>query len=196
MKTPIYVIAFFMLTLLSCEKDELNTTSETSAIELAAKNYQQTKDLNICQSNKMLARGRTVSAYVEFSIYGKFYVITYGTEDNSGYKITKTHLSTGNCNVDNFPLDEKGNPKVEAFKYASSHDGGVNEVTFLIPRDGVDKQFCYAAQAELEGPEGTEIAWADGSYFDGSTLATYVTAPIQLCNESMVQTYSSENVAQ
>ena len=193
MKNPIYVIALLMLTVFSCEKDELN--NETLTIDPSFKSTAESNrapEATFCHRSKLIADGRDVIGYVEYTGFEDNYVINYVTFEK--WEIIETHLNIGNCSNQESLVNENGDPMIDQFEHASNHAEDTYEVTYLINKDSLGKIFCLAAQAKIKGPNGIVTAWADGAYFEGSTLAMYIQSSNEGCRDSQVQPYSKEKV--
>ena len=130
-----------------------------------------------------LTAGQTFDAgSVNVDIVGDALVITYLA--NEEWIINATHLSIGDCDEQSFPTTGSGNPKIGHFEHSSEHPEGTNEVVYTISLDILEAEFCFAAHAEVSGPNGEETGWAsnvDAIPFSGSSWAVYIEAYLEGC---------------
>lgn len=115
-------------------------------------------------------------------------IITYTTVMNSNWTIDLTHLSVGDC-IQSIPTTGSGNPKVGHFEHTEPHSAGTNEVIYHVSLDvlpdpnGEDEVlYCFAAHAEVTGPDSEETAWAEGPEFDGNSWAMFVDSKLSDCD--------------
>jgi len=134
-----------------------------------------------CVVTNLVAGQHYVAGSVTVDIEGDNLIITYTS--NSDWIIGTTHLSVGNCDEDWAPLTGSGNPKIGQFEYTVPFSVEPHEVVYVISLDGLDDHYCFAAHAEVEGPDGGETAWAEGSQFEGSGWAMYNESFLSECEE-------------
>ncbi|WP_299120909.1 hypothetical protein [uncultured Winogradskyella sp.] len=90
-------------------------------------------------------------------------ILTYNTY--GAWTIGTTHVSIGDCNEEWVPLTGSGNPKIGKFGHTEPHSENINRVVYEISLDVLPDYtdlYCFAAHAEVEGPNGEETAWAGG----------------------------------
>lgn len=100
---------------------------------------------------------------------------------NPGWTIEATHMSIGDCGEQWVPTTGSGNPKIGHFEHSSEHSDGVDQVTYTLDIGVLTEEFCFAAHAEVTGPDGGETAWAEGIGFDGNSWAMFVEALLNGC---------------
>ena len=110
-------------------------------------------------------------------------IITYTT--NGDWDLGITHLAIGNCENDWVPLNGAGNPIIGQFDYTEPTSTTASEVVYVIPLADFDLEsgICFAAHAEVNGPNGGETAWAQGDEFAGRSWAMYVQTDLSDCGE-------------
>ena len=190
-------ITFFLAlclatTFLSCNVESVlneKTISEKNGkvknvnIEILEGNNTTSDDFDEhCKTVDLIAGQNHIAGTVTIDIEGDNLIVTYTT--NSDWTIGATHLHISNCEEDGFPLTGSKNPKIGNFEYASTHNEGVTEVTYIIDLNDVTNQFCFAAHAELNGPS-SETAWAKGEDFGGNSWAMYVEANLTDCEDDI-----------
>jgi hypothetical protein len=93
-------------------------------------------------------------------------------------------LSVGNCDEDWVPLTGSGNPQIGQFEYTEPSFVTPYEVVYIIPLEGLNDNYCFAAHAEVVGPDGNdETAWAEGPEFDGRSWAMFVESTLSECED-------------
>ncbi len=101
--------------------------------------------------------------------------------------IDLTHLSIGDCEQ-SIPTTGSGNPKVGKFEHTEPHSADTNKVIYMIDLEAmiaehdIEDLYCFAAHAEVTGPDSEETAWAEGTGFDGNNWAMYVEALLSECD--------------
>lgn len=116
---------------------------------------------------------------------GENIILTYDTS-SSGWTIDLTHMSIGDCEQ-SIPTTGSGNPKVGRFEHTEPHTEDINKVVYMIDKYALiaehelEDVYCFAAHAEVTGPNSEETAWAEGSPFDGNNWAMYVEALLSYC---------------
>ncbi len=94
------------------------------------------------------------------------------------YRLTEVHLHYGDA-VSDFPLTNKGSPKIGHFMYSAEFEEGVMHYKFIIPwPEEDDMPKLWAAHAVVVGVSETaefeeETAWAKGEQFDGNDWGMY-----------------------
>lgn len=128
-------------------------------------------------------------------------ILTYTTIPD--WTIDVTHVSIGDCNEQWVPTTRSGNPKIGKFGHTEPHSADINRVVYHISLDALPEDsdlFCFAAHAEVNGPDGEETAWAGGDNdgggligrssmnagytvrdFGGRSWATYIEALLSTC---------------
>ena len=134
-----------------------------------------------CVVTNLIAGQHHVIGSVSVVIDGDNLIITYTSTGD--WTIGKTHLSIGNCDEDWAPLTGSGNPKIGHFEYTEPFSAGPHEVIYIISLEGLDDNYCFAAHAEVEGPDGGETAWAEGAQFDGRSWAMFVESTLSECED-------------
>lgn len=113
-------------------------------------------------------------------------ILTYDTSE-SGWTIELTHMSIGDC-TQSIPTTGSGNPKVGKFEHTEPHSADTNHVVYmidinaLIAEHELEDIYCFAAHAEVTGPDSEETAWAEGPGFSGNSWAMYVQANLSDCD--------------
>jgi len=116
---------------------------------------------------------------------GENIILTYDTSA-SGWTIDLTHMSIGDCEQ-SIPTTGSGNPKVGHFEHTEPHTEDINNVVYMVSREALIAEhllideYCFAAHAEVTGPDSEETAWAEGPEFDGNSWAMYVQANLSDC---------------
>jgi hypothetical protein len=135
-----------------------------------------------CFSTTLVAGQNYDAGIVTADIDGDNLIITFSS--NGDWVIGTTHLSVGNCDEDWVPLTGSGNPQIGQFEYTEPFSIAPYEVVYVIPLEDLNDNYCFAAHAEVVGPDGNgETAWAEGPEFDGRSWAMYVEATLSDCEE-------------
>jgi len=166
---------FFLCLVLSCNNDELSTE------EIIDQNYFVVTEYSIPQnaSNRsiqedycftvdLIAGQNMFAGTVTVSRTETDLILTYNTFGN--WTIGTTHVSIGDCNEEWVPLTGSGNPKIGKFSHTEPHSEEINRVVYQIDLEVLPDNtdlYCFAAHAEVEGPDGEETAWAGGNGDDG-----------------------------
>lgn len=132
-----------------------------------------------CVYTQLMAGQHHVAGSVTADIEGDNLVITFTATGD--WTLGTTHLSIGNCDEDWAPLNGGGNPQIGQFEYTEPYSSGPQEVVYVIPLARLDDHYCFAAHAEVQGLEGGETAWAQGSQFDGNGWAMFVESYLSDC---------------
>src|SRR5690606_7566129 len=132
-----------------------------------------------CVYTHLIAGQHHIAGSVIVDIDGDNLVITYATTGE--WTLGTTHLSLGNCDEDWAPINGGGNPQIGQFEYTEPFSTGPQEVVYVIPLEGLNDNYCFAAHAEVQGPTGGETAWAQGSQFDGNGWAMFVESFLSNC---------------
>ena len=95
-------------------------------------------------------------------------------ETVEGWEMTETHLHVG-CNLDDFPLNKKGNPRVGHFEYGEPLDPAATEWTQMISLAGLDcDSVVIAAHAVVtDAPTGQATGEIYGTRISGGTKGLY-----------------------
>ena len=116
---------------------------------------------------------------------GENIILIYDTSA-SGWTIELTHMSIGDC-TQSIPTTGSGNPKVGKFEHTEPHSADTNHVVYMIDLNALiaehelEDVYCFAAHAEVTGPDSEETAWAEGPGFSGNSWAMYVQANLSDC---------------
>lgn len=105
-------------------------------------------------------------------------ILTYTTITD--WTIGVTHVSIGDCNEQWVPTTRSGNPKIGKFGHTEPHSADINRVVYHISLDALPENsdlFCFAAHAEVNGPDGEETAWAGGDNDGGGLIGRSSTYP-------------------
>lgn len=158
-------------------------TEELSIEELADQNYFVVTEYSIPQNTSsrsnqedycftvdLIAGQNMYAGTVTVSKTETDLILTYNT---FGYwTIGTTHVSIGDCNEEWVPLTGSGNPKIGKFSHTEPHSEEINRVVYQISLEVLPDDtdlYCFAAHAEVEGPDGEETAWAGGIDNDGGS---------------------------
>lgn len=185
--TIITMLTICLLTFLSCSTESL--TSEESVddsnfeVSEAIIEYVQVESQGeSCVTVNLIAGQHYTAGNVKIDVDGENLIITFST--NGDWSIRATHLSVGNCEDDAIPVTNSGNPKIGNFEYSSTHAEGTNEVVYTISLEGLGNNICFAAHAEVIGPNGEETAWGEGTEFAGNGWAMYVETSLEDCEDN------------
>ncbi len=138
-------------------------------------------------------------------------ILTYSTNDV--WDIDLTHMSIGDCNEQWVPQTGSGNPKIGRFEHTEPHTESIKEVVYFVNLEVLPDytdMYCFAAHAEVSGPNGGETAWAgqigganvDSNSqsdeftvqdFDGNSWAMYIEASQTSCDVVNVDTPNDNN---
>ncbi len=133
-----------------------------------------------CMTTNLIAGQHHVAGIVSVDSDGVNLIITYNVSKD--WTIDATHLSIGDCNSQDIPTTGSGNPKIGHFEHSTNHSTGVTEVVYYLDLSVLDESYCFAAHAEVSGPDGEETAWAEGTSFEGNSWAMYVEAYLSDCD--------------
>ncbi len=160
---------------LQTEKDSYTVSDFTVSLE------NKEAEEQACFTRDLIAEQHEVVGQVSININDDgSWTLTYQTID--GWSLSETHLDLSkDCTMSSFPVTKSGNPQVGKFDYAANHEGGVNKVEYTIYQDQFSWNFCFAAHAVVDGPQGSETAWAKGESFGGKNWAMYVQANLIGC---------------
>lgn len=174
------------LTFLGCSKEQLSNGAHENSIKdpnfrvVEISGNARTSYSEPCATTNLIAGQNHIAGVVEIDSDGVSLSITYITDP--GWTIDATHLSIGDCGVQEIPTTGSGNPKIGHFEHSTTHNTGVNEVTYYIDLAALNNNYCFAAHAEVTGPNSQETAWAEGPSFDGNSWAMYVEAFLSDCD--------------
>lgn len=136
-----------------------------------------------CISVNLIAGQHDIAGSVKVYNDGENLIIVYTTNDD--WTLDLTHLSIGNCDEDWVPLTGSGNPKIGRFEFTEPYSISDHEIVYVISLEGLDDAYCFAAHAEVEGPNGGETAWAEGTEFSGNSWAMFVEGLLSKCTEDV-----------
>jgi len=132
-----------------------------------------------CVTVNLIAGQHYIAGDVSVYNDGNNLIVIFMT--NGDWILGTTHLSLGNCDDNWVPLNGSGNPQIGHFQYTEPYSVTDYEVVYVIPLDGLDNNYCFAAHAEVQGPSGGETAWAEGGEFSGNSWAMFVEALLSDC---------------
>jgi len=186
-KITIIISTICLLVIFSCSTDNLADEesvkgSNFEVSETIIDHTQSASQEESCITVNLIAGQHYTAGTVKLDIDGENLIIKFST--NSDWSIRATHLSVGNCDDDSIPVTNSGNPKVGNFEYSAEHAEGTNEVIYTISLAGLGDNICFAAHAEVIGPDGEETAWAEGKEFGGNGWAMYVETALENCDEN------------
>ena len=179
--------ALSLLAIFSCSTErlsieELTIDSDFEVLEAIIEDGQSDDHGESCVTVNLIAGQHYTAGNVKMDIDGENLIIIFSTD--SDWSIRATHLSVGNCDDDSIPVTNSGNPKVGNFEYSAEHADGTNEVVYTISLAGLGDNICFAAHAEVVGPNGEETAWAEGKEFAGNGWAMYIETSLENCDEN------------
>jgi len=189
-KISIYILLSVLTFQLACspnDEDKIakNPEANFKVYEKIKKNSSLlsiTKEaIEVCHLSALISNQNSRVGEVIVERDGDDLIVYYITEN--GWAIDATHLSIGNCEEENIPVNSEGNPTIGQFEHYSSHSTGVNWVAYVFDIAILDNNYCFAAQAEVSRASINDTAWADGEYFTGVSGAMYVNALISDCPE-------------
>ena len=149
-----------------------SVNSDSTDIDFEANSEEEDE---ACITTTLIAGQHYESGTVSISIVDGNLIVTYlATED---WTLGTTHLSIGNCDDDWIPLNGGGNPQIGQFEFTEPTSVSETEVIYIIPlpEDFENQDYCFAAHAEVQGPDGGETAWAEGTQLSGNSWAMYNT---------------------
>ena len=135
-----------------------------------------------CVYTPLIAGQHHTAGSVTIDLVGNNLIVTYST--NGEWTIGTTHLSLGVCNDDWVPITGSGNPQIGHFEFTEPFSESPHEVVYVIPITEIGDNYCFAAHAEVEGPDGGETAWAEGAEFSGNSWAMFSAFNLSNCNSS------------
>jgi len=124
-----------------------------------------------CVHTNLIAAQHYTAGSVTIDVEDDQLIVTFST--NEDWTLGTTHLSIGICDDDWIPLTGSGNPQIGQFEFTEPYSITPNQVVYIIPITDVGDNYCFAAHAEVEGPEGGETAWGEGTQFSGNSWAMY-----------------------
>lgn len=168
-------VTFLFVTLLSllmfnCSTEEASVEEQNldPNFRVSVSNKKQTNtggrevEGTVCLETALIAGQNYNIGTVTASVTEDTIIITYTITDNN-WSIEATHLSIGNCDDQEIPTTGSGNPKVGKFEHGEENLGGAVEVSYSINSGVLEDMYCFAAHAEVVGPDGEETAWAGGT---------------------------------
>lgn len=164
----------------SAELDAMKKRQPAQEAELAAELAVDLDELeNPCTTVNLIAGQHYVAGNVAVYNDGENLIVVYTATGD--WVLGETHLSLGNCDEEWVPTTRSGNPKIGKFDYTEPYSVSDQEVVYVIPLDGLNDNYCFAAHAVVEGPDGGETAWAEGSEFSGKSWAMFVESSLSDC---------------
>ena len=205
-KASLLLICLVSLLYYSCEKSELaNSQNDQNyfIIKESKKKNVIAKRASLdepCISVDLVAGQNEVVGSVTIDRNETHLILTYNTNDV--WDIDLTHMSIGDCNEQWAPQTGSGNPKIGRFEHTEPHTESIKEVVYFVDLEALPEYtdiYCFAAHAEVSGPNGGETAWAGqigGQYansnsqsdeftvkdFEGNNWAMYIEASQTSCN--------------
>lgn len=180
--TVLLSITFFNCNTEELSNEEINKNPNFRVVEQISNDSSNRLSLDDpCMTVNLIAGQHYDAGTVTIDASENDLIITYRTAN--GWGITDTHMSIGGCDLQSFPTNGQGSPKVGRFEHGTTHNGLVNEVTYYISKDAVDDVYCFAAHALVEKdgmPDAS--AWAEGFDFGGNSWAMYVEADKTDCD--------------
>lgn len=170
MKTQLLILVFTCALIVSCSKEANDELLPNSKIEnVSASREIPTTTNGFCTQVDLIAGQNYDSGNVEVLIEGENLLITYTMEGD--WVLNATHLYVGDCAER--PANNPGNPLIGQFPLAETHAQGTTSYTYAIPLATLPNCLCIAAHAEVNGPSGSETAWANGLTYGGNSWAMY-----------------------
>lgn len=187
MKAAVLILTSFLFINCSDDTETLNKPDDAGVAAYTVADFKaslsdaEAEPEEACFSRDLIAGQNEVVGQVTIEINDDgSWILTYQTIED--WSLSETHLSLSeDCNVSSFPITKSGNPQVGKFEYAANHDDSVNKVEYTIYQDQFSWNFCFAAHAVVDGPKGSETAWAKGESFGGKNWAMYVQANLLGC---------------
>lgn len=161
------------------ENDELKKAKPKNTQIIQPNDLPNTDNGEHCVYTQLIAGQHYSAGSVTIDVVGDNLVVTYTT--NGDWTIGTTHLSIGVCEDDWVPTTGSGNPQIGHFEFTEPYFESENEVIYIIPITDIGDNYCFAAHAEVEGPTGSETAWAEGTEFSGNSWAMYSEFDITTC---------------
>ena len=135
-----------------------------------------------CVYTNLMAGQHHTAGAVTIDVVDDNLIVTYST--NGDWTLGTTHLSIGVCNDDWVPTTGSGNPQIGHFEFTEPFSASAHEVVYVIPITEIGDNYCFAAHAEVQGPDGGETAWAEGAGFSGNSWAMYSEFNLSDCESS------------
>lgn len=187
MKINLHLLSLLCLSLLfSCSSEQLTEDSvDQNYFRVSEFNDSQTnlnrssQYIEYCYSVDLMAGQHIDVGALGVSKSATDLILTYTTI--SGWTLDATHVSIGDCNEQWVPLTRSGNPKIGRFEHTEPHSAEINRVVYHISLDALptgSDLYCFAAHAEVSGPNGEETAWAgdDDDNGGGITMGRNIAA--------------------
>jgi len=137
-----------------------------------------------CYTTNLIAGQHYTAGTVSIYTDGENLIIEYATTGD--WTIGVTHLSIGDCQDGWVPLTGSGNPKVGHFDYTEPSYQDDHQVVYIISLESLGltegDTYCFAAHAEVNGPQGGQTAWGEGTSFDGHNWGMYVETSFTDCS--------------
>jgi len=178
MKLYLRLLSVFLLCMIfSCSNEDLRTEELTDQNYFVVTEYSipqntssRSAQEDYCFTVDLIAGQNMYAGTVTVSRTETDLILTYNT---FGYwTIGTTHVSIGDCNEEWVPLTGSGNPKIGKFSHTEPHSEEINRVVYQIDLEILPDYtdlYCFAAHAEVEGPDGEETAWAGDMNDDGGS---------------------------
>lgn len=183
-KVTTVLTVLFLALFFGCTNEQMDDQSaankkiKNSPINLPDETSDPNNDEH-CVYTHLIAGQHHIAGSVTVDIVGDNLIITYTATGD--WTIGTTHLSIGNCDEDWAPTTGSGNPQIGQFEYTEPFSVTPQEVVYVIPIADLGDNYCFAAHAEVDGPQGGETAWAEGSEFAGNSWAMFVEAFLSDC---------------
>lgn len=161
-------LVLFSIIFFGCETEQYEQESEQSYFEVSEFIINHSTSSRVALNNEascftldLIAGRHMLAGSVSISKTDTDLILTYTMQPN--WIIGVTHVSIGDCDEEWVPTTGSGNPKIGKFSHTEPHSQDVNKVVYQISLDVLPEnkdQFCFAAHAEVYGPDGEETAWA------------------------------------
>ena len=178
----------------SCQNEGLDTQMQESVVNGAdlkvktspAETSMTSYDIQgeACYTTNLIAGQHYTAGTVSVYTDGENLIIEYATTGD--WTIGVTHLEIGDCQDGWVPLTGSGNPKVGHFDYTEPTYQDSHQVVYVISLESLGltegDTYCFAAHAEVNGPQGGQTAWGEGTSFDGHNWGMYVETSFTDCS--------------
>ncbi len=178
MKSKLLILLVALTFIISCSKESDQENFQKNDLEdVLASREEPPLENTFCSQVDLIAGQNYDSGNVEVVIDGENLLITYTMEGD--WVLNASHLFVGDCSER--PANKSGNPRIGHFPYSATHSQGTTSYTYSIPLATLPNCLCIAAHAEVNGPTGSETAWADGLPYGGNSWAMYFEFCLDQC---------------
>jgi len=192
-KITIVLSAFILATFFGCQIESLDPLVQEAFIKGANSKVKSSTTVTTieeytpqgeaCYTTNLIAGQHYTAGTVSIYSDGENLIIEYATTGD--WTIGTTHLSVGDCEDGWVPLTHSGNPKVGNFEYTEPSYSDSQVVVYIISLEslGIEEgdTYCFAAHAEVDGPQGGQTAWGEGTSFDGHNWGMFVETSFTDC---------------